>query len=98
MINYLVIFEKTSGFWIFKKKRRFFYCIISSILERATHTGTRRKYALATMWHESYNAPHLSVDNYADNGSDATEMIALNGLICTIEDELGAWCISKIPL
>ena len=44
MINYLVIFEKTSGFSIFKQTRRFFYCIIPSILERPTHTDKRTTY------------------------------------------------------
>lgn len=95
MLDYQVTFERTTGFWIFKKTEYFFYRIVSNRFDRYGVRGD--KYALATVYHESYDAPRLKGKEYHTEVDGATEMDAINLLIGQIEDETDSICVSSIP-
>lgn len=95
MIDYQVTFERTTGFWIFKKTEYFFYKILSNRFDRYGVRGD--KYALATVYYESYNAPRLTGKEYQTDVGGATEMDAINGLIGLIADETNSVCVLSKP-
>ena len=95
MLDYQVTFERTTGFWIFNKTEYFFYRILSSRFDRYGVRGD--KYALATVYYESYDAPHLKCKVYQTEVCGATEMDAINGLIGMIADETNSVCVLSKP-
>jgi hypothetical protein len=95
MIDYQVTFERTTGFWIFKKTEYFFYRILSNRFDRYGVRGD--KYALATVYYESYNAPRLTSKEYQTDVGGATEMDAINGLIELIANETNSVCVLSKP-
>lgn len=95
MLDYQVTFERTTGFWIFKKIEHFFYRIISNKFDRYGVRGD--KYALATVYYESYDAPRLKCKEYLTELAGATEMDAINGLIELIADETNSTLVLSKP-
>ena len=95
MLDYQVTFERTTGFWIFKKTEQFFYRIISNRFDRYGVIGD--KYALATVYYESFRAPRLTRKEYQTDVAGATEMDAINGLIGLIADETNSTSVLSKP-
>ncbi len=95
MLDYQVTFERTTGFWIFKKTEYFFYRILSSRFDRYGVRGD--KFAHATVYYKSYGAPQLKCKEYQTEVGGATEMDAINGLIGRITDETNSTLVLSKP-